>query len=165
MVMAIESTLEQNPEYSYRYYNGSERRQFIKDNMSPTVLDCYEKLIPGAFKADLFRYSIVYIHGGCYADIGFVFVRSLRDALHSEDQFISTPDGLSPLVINLNSAFFCATPKHPILDLTIRRLVYQVSHSYYGEDMLDISGPWTFRRGFSSYFNKDFMVLEESSYA
>ena len=26
MVLAIESVLENNPEYSYRYYNGSERR-------------------------------------------------------------------------------------------------------------------------------------------
>ena len=78
MVMAIESMVEQNPEYAYQYYNGTERREFLKENMSPSILACYDKLIPNAYKADLFRYSIVYTHGGCYADIGFVFVRPLR---------------------------------------------------------------------------------------
>lgn len=33
MVMAVESTIEANPEYEYRFYNSKERREFIKANM------------------------------------------------------------------------------------------------------------------------------------
>lgn len=62
--------------------------------MGPTVLACYEKLIPKAYKADLFRYSVVYMKGGCYFDIGFVFVGHLRDSLLPTDAFVSTPDSV-----------------------------------------------------------------------
>lgn len=75
--------------------------------MGPTILACYDKLIPNAYKADLFRYSAILTHGGCYSDIGFVFVRPLRDVLWSNDTFISTSDGLD-LSAKINSAFFCA---------------------------------------------------------
>jgi mannosyltransferase OCH1-like enzyme len=83
MLLAIETTLEHNPEYGYRYYNGTERRNFVRDKMGPIVLACYDKLIPNAFKADLFRYSAIYTLGGCYTDIGFIFVGHLRDVIRS----------------------------------------------------------------------------------
>jgi mannosyltransferase OCH1-like enzyme len=159
MVMAIESTLEQNPEFSYHYYNGTERREFIKQHMSPTILACYDKLIPGAYKADLFRYSVVFTHGGCYTDIGFVFLRPLREALLPDDNFVSSADGLPPNV-EINSAFFCAVKGHHILNITIHKLANQVGKSNYGDDMLDISGPWMLRKGFQAYHNNESMVLQ-----
>ena len=120
--------------------------------MSPTILACYDKLIPGAYKADLFRYSVVFTHGGCYTDIGFVFLRPLREALLPDDNFVSTADGLLSNV-EVNSAFFCAVKGHSILNLTIHKLVDRVGHSIYGSDMLDISGPFILRKGFQAYYN------------
>lgn len=75
--------------------------------MGPTVLACYDRLVPNAYKADLFRYSVVLTYGGCYADIGFVFVRPLREVIWSNDTFLSTSDGLGN-PSNVNTAFFCA---------------------------------------------------------
>jgi mannosyltransferase OCH1-like enzyme len=118
MVMAIDTIIEKNPEYSYRYYNGTERRDFLVKHMSAVVVAAYDKLIPRAFKADLFRYSAVYVEGGCYMDISFIFVDHLRYSIHPNDTFISTPDGYFP-DFDLNSAFFCASVRHPILLATI----------------------------------------------
>ena len=44
---------------------------FIKSHFSKRVLYAYDKLIPGAFKADLWRYCIIYINGGIYIDIKY----------------------------------------------------------------------------------------------
>ena len=86
--------------------------------MGKTVLACYDKLNPNAFKADLFRYSVVYTYGGCYLDIGIVAVANLRSFIRATDTFVSTPDGLPPHV-NLNAATFCSTAKNPILDVAM----------------------------------------------
>lgn len=81
--------------------------------MGDTVLDCYDKLNPLAYKADLFRYSAVYTFGGCYMDIGFVAVDSLSDFIRPGYNFVSSEN--APPDFALNSAFFCATSKHKIL--------------------------------------------------
>lgn len=132
--------------------------------MGSTILACYDKLIPNAFKADLFRYSVVYTYGGCYFDIGIISVVHLRNVLRSEDEFVSTPDGLPPHV-NLNAATFCSTAKNPILDVAIRRLVKRVANSQYGHDMLDITGPWILRKGFSTFFKDPSLEIVEKEYS
>jgi mannosyltransferase OCH1-like enzyme len=71
--------------------------------MSPTILAAYDKVNPNAYKADIFRYSIIYIYGGCYLDVGTVAIRHLRDVIHPKDSFISAND-----LGELMSAFFCA---------------------------------------------------------
>lgn len=132
--------------------------------MGKTVLACYDKLVPNAYKADLWRYSVVYTYGGCYLDIGVIGVAHLRDVLRPDDIFVSTPDGLPPHV-NVNAATFCAQAKSPILDVAIRRLVKRVANSQYGHDMLDITGPWIIRKGFTSFFNDPSLEIIEKDYS
>lgn len=57
-----------NPEYSYEFYNNQERRRFIAEFYNSEVLDTYDGLVSGAFKADLFRYCWLYKQGGVYVD-------------------------------------------------------------------------------------------------
>jgi len=38
-------------------------------------------LIPGAFKADLFRYCALLIHGGVYADVDIILESNLDQAI------------------------------------------------------------------------------------
>jgi mannosyltransferase OCH1-like enzyme len=147
--MAVETVLEKNPEYAYHYYNGTERREFIKNHMAPAVLAAYDKVNPNAYKADIFRYSVVYIYGGCYFDIAIIAVGHLRDTIHPNDSFVSAND-----LRALNSAFFCAEPHHPILDIAIKEVVKRVSKSSYGKNAIDITGPFVFGRAFKEY-NKD----------
>ena len=131
--------------------------------MGTTILACYDKLAANAFKADLWRYSVIYTYGGCYLDIGVIAVANLRDVVRSSDTFVSTPDGLPPHV-NLNAATFCSTAKNPILDVAIRRLVKRVANSQYGHDMLDITGPWILRKGFTAYLKDPSIEIIEKEY-
>lgn len=144
-LLAIETTVERNPEYAYRYFNATERREFLEAHMAASVVAAYDKLIPNAYKADLFRYSLVYVNGGCYLDIGGVMLGHMKSVVRSTDAFLSSVD----TSLGVNSAFFCAVPKHPILEKLIRAVVKRVAGSEYGWASVDVTGPWMFGKVFS----------------
>ena len=48
-------------------------REFIKNEYPPDVLMAYDRLIPTAFKADLWRYCVLYKYGGVYLDVKWGF--------------------------------------------------------------------------------------------
>ena len=50
-------------------FNDADCRAFIMNEYPPDVLTAYDKLIPTAFKADLWRYCVLYKYGGVYLDV------------------------------------------------------------------------------------------------
>ena len=72
-----------HPKFKIHMYDDNDCREFIKTYFDKDVLDAYDKLIPGAYKADLWRYCIMYQKGGIYMDIklqpvnGFTFDKLL----------------------------------------------------------------------------------------
>jgi mannosyltransferase OCH1-like enzyme len=48
-----------HPRFTYHLFDDNDCREFIKDNFSSEVLWAFDKLIPGAYKADLWRYCMV----------------------------------------------------------------------------------------------------------
>ena len=69
VVMNIYNRLiETNPNYDFVYFDDSDCIKFIED-FYPEYLPHYKKLIPTAYKADLFRYLLLYKYGGCYGDM------------------------------------------------------------------------------------------------
>ena len=55
--------------WDYRFYSDASAEEFLSTHFPPAVLEAYRAIIPGAFKADLFRYCVLLIHGGVYADV------------------------------------------------------------------------------------------------
>ena len=47
-----------NPRFNYQLFDDNDCREFIKNNFEPKVLHSFDSLIPGAYKADLWRYCI-----------------------------------------------------------------------------------------------------------
>ena len=45
-----------NPKFNYFLFDDNDCREFIRLNFRPDVLNAYDRLIPGAYKADLWRY-------------------------------------------------------------------------------------------------------------
>jgi len=52
-------------------------------------------LIPGAYKADLFRYCVLLIHGGVYADVDVLLESNLDVAIQPDVGFMVPFDGVS----------------------------------------------------------------------
>ena len=89
---SILTFIELNPDYEYKFFDNIECRNFINENFEKTILDYYDKLIPGAFQADLFRYCYLYIHGGCYFDCKNILKKPISDLLNDDDNLILCQD-------------------------------------------------------------------------
>ena len=76
----VETLKKQNPQFKYHLFDDNDCREFIKNHFREDVLYAYDHLIPGAYKADLWRYCVLFIKGGIYLDIkytplnGFKFI-------------------------------------------------------------------------------------------
>jgi hypothetical protein len=80
----IFKTIQMNTEYKVFYFDDSDCEAFLRD-YSFRALNAYKKLIPGAFKADLFRYCILDHYGGCYSDIGHVMNATFDSIFNSSN--------------------------------------------------------------------------------
>lgn len=58
-----------NPDWAHGYMSGPDREIFFKENFSEEVYNTYINLPLGVMKAGLWRFAILYIYGGVYADM------------------------------------------------------------------------------------------------
>lgn len=139
MYKAVKSWIDLNPNYEHYFFNEQDRSNFIEKYFDKKVLNAYLSLIPGAFKADLWRCCILYEKGGVYADSDMICLRPLDDLIEENDEFIIPRD--DPMSKNfLSNGFIACLPKHSFLNEQIERIVENVENlrqCYY----LDISGP------------------------
>jgi mannosyltransferase OCH1-like enzyme len=126
-----------HPRFEYHLYDDNDCREFIKNNFDEKVLGAFDKLIPGAYKADLWRYCILYKNGGIYVDIKFKCINNFRlIALTEKEHFVHD--------LNENgiyNALMSSKPGNPILLKCINQIVENVKNKYYGESMLQPTGP------------------------
>jgi len=135
---------KQNPELEYFLFDDNDCVNFIKTHFDTDVVDAYNKLIPGAYKADLWRYCIMYIHGGVYLDIkyqcmdGFKFI----DIMDREHFVLDTnPDYWKPGTHGIYNALIIAKPGNPLLLTAIQNIVRNTQTNYYGFNSLYPTGP------------------------
>jgi len=72
------------PEYKHIIYDDEQCEKFISIHFNPKVLQTFRLLKVGAHKADLFRYCILYIHGGIYLDIKTELITPLSTIINSD---------------------------------------------------------------------------------
>ena len=141
MKNSMQTWIDINPEYTYYFFDDNDCRRFILENFDNQVLFAYDNIIPGAYKADLWRYCVLYKKGGVYVDIDMIAVTPLRNLINHDDEFISCRDHDPRAIFN---AFICCKPGHPFLKTTIDYIVHLIHNHYYGENCLDITGPLAF---------------------
>ena len=66
---AMQTWKDLNPKYEYKYFTDKDCDEFILKNFHKDVRLAFNLLKPGAMKADLFRYCLLYVKGGIYLDI------------------------------------------------------------------------------------------------
>ena len=81
MKECVDILKELHLDFEYKLFDHVERREFIKEYFLYEVVLAYDALIPGAYKADLWRYCVLYIYGGLYIDIKMQCVNGF--SLHS----------------------------------------------------------------------------------
>lgn len=127
MHAAAMSWVERNPGFDYRFHDNDACRSFIAEHFAPEVLSAYDKLDYGAFKADLWRYCLLWVEGGIYADIDTLCQTDLTHVIGPRDAFIVPSTGNLPAAVF--NAFICAVPGHPFLRAAIDRAVGLIHES------------------------------------
>jgi hypothetical protein len=147
---------DKNPNYAYFMYDDNDRITFIKKHFDINVYKAYSRIIPGAFKADLWRYCILYIYGGIYADIDTICFNPIDLFLDENIEFVTPIDLNNCPTIgthNLFNSFIASVAKHPILLECINRIVFNIENNIIPQSNLDFSGPGILGRSTNSYLN------------
>ncbi len=127
-----------NPRFEHYLFDDNDCREFIKNNFDIAILNAYDSLIPGAYKADLWRLCVLYINGGIYMDIklkcinGFKLIELTESEHYVKDRHL-------PLTI-YNALMVCQK-NNPFLWKAICKIVFNVQNKFYGEDPLHPTGP------------------------
>ena len=134
----LESLKRQNPRFKHFLFDDNDCREFIKKHFDNEVLNAYDKLIPGAFKADLWRLCVLYIHGGIYMDIKLNCINGFKlIELTEKNHYVK--DRIPPL--SIYNALMASKKRNPILWKSIYKIVMNVSKRFYGSHPLEPTGP------------------------
>lgn len=128
---------EMNHEYDYRFYNDDDIRQFVKTYF-PERVKAFNSVIPGAYRADLFRYMVLYIHGGVYMDCKSSTIVPLRQFLPPDASMATFRDRVRGTI---QISFLAAEPRHPVIERSLQIAFQRIDRREYGDNMLDITGP------------------------
>jgi mannosyltransferase OCH1-like enzyme len=137
MYKSIINLKKHNPEFKYCLYNDTDCRDFIIKWFDNTVVNAFDTLIPGAYKADLWRYCILYKLGGVYIDIKYTSVKGNKLInLIGKEHFVMDCDKSG-----IYNAFMICKPGNKLLLDCIYQIVLNVQTNYYGNSSLDPTGP------------------------
>lgn len=128
-----------NPQFSHFLYDDKECRAFIATNYDNEVLYSYDTLIPGAFKADLWRYCVLYKYGGIYLDIKYKCINGFS-LIHLTDREYFVKDQEQNKDGIYNAFMICKAGSH-IMYKCIQQVVENVRNQYYGTSSLSVTGP------------------------
>ena len=145
-----------NPEYEYHFYDKNDRELFIKNNFSKQIYEAYSRIIPGAYKADLWRYCVLYKYGGVYVDIDTICMNSIDKFLFHQVEFVGLIDFNRDSILmegnhNLANGFIASIPNSKILENCINIIVYQVEKNIIPHSKLNFSGPGVLGRATNVY--------------
>lgn len=107
-------------------------------NFKNNVIRAYNILIPGAYKADLWRLCIIYQYGGVYIDATSRFYIPINKIFDLNKAFNIALDNPG---MGLQISFFGSVKNHPYLRNYICQIVYHIKINFYGNSPLCPTGP------------------------
>jgi len=133
------------PGFEYQLFDKEDRVAFIKQHFHFVVLEAYHSIIPGANKADFFRYAYLYIHGGIYTDIDTMYIGNIDTILLPGVEFIAAVDlNVNPAEGShniMNGTILAAKPGHPIFLMCLNFIIKNIRNNILYNSPLDFTGP------------------------
>ena len=162
MQQAVNMVKAHNPEFQHFLYDDNMCREFIKNNFPEDVLRAYDCLIPGAYKADLWRYCILYKKGGIYLDVRYIPFENFKFLnLTKKEHFVIDLEKFeeNPYFYRCESSGECGIynalmvtlPGNKKLFKALSQIVCNVKNKFYGTNSLEPTGPNLLKRYFTDY--------------
>ena len=152
-----------NPEFTFHLYDNSDCIEFINNNFEKKygISEAFNSLIPGAYKADLWRYCVLYKLGGIYLDVKYQCVNGFKlnqiaDKEHLVLERIGSNFWKSGQFGIYNALMVCM-PGNDVLWECILQIVKNVINKEYSKNSLYPTGPGLLgEKYFSHMFNSPY---------
>lgn len=131
---------KKNPDFEFFLYDDEMCRDCIRTHFGLNEMNAFDTLIPGAYKADLWRYCVLYVYGGIYMDIKLQTIDpfQLKHLLY-EEHFPRDIDCQGHK--GIWQGLLVCKPGNPNLKLAIESICQHVRDYYYGPTDLSVTGP------------------------
>ncbi len=159
MKKSVEDTKANNPEFNFYLYDDEDCRNFLKKYFINDVVNAFDSLIPGAYKADLWRYCVLYYYGGIYVDIKYQPIDDFKFIeLTDKEYFVKDrPVGGS----GIYNALLVCKAGNTILYNCIKKIISNVEKKNYGKSALEPTGPLLMKEFVSEDDLKDALVFDK----
>jgi mannosyltransferase OCH1-like enzyme len=148
---STEEWVRLNPDYTYRFFDAKDCREFIEKHFDKRVVKAYNMLLCGAYQADFWRMCVLYVHGGCYADSQTQPLVPLNEIIEADTEFVSANDSD---LHGLWQGFLCAVPNHSALWTAIQTSVHNILRRKHFKSYFSLTGPNLLRKSLNQYLNR-----------
>ncbi len=149
MKESIELLKKVNNDCMIYIFDDTECQNFLKKYFKPEVLEAYNNLIPGAYKADLWRYCVLYKFGGIYQDVKYQPIDGFKysELLGSNNEYYVRDRDIGGGGI-YNGLLICKA-NNQILLKCINKVIDNCNKKYYGKSSLEPTGPLLMKNFFT----------------
>jgi mannosyltransferase OCH1-like enzyme len=157
MKESIELLKSVNNDCNVYIFDNDQCQNFIKKYFIKEVAEAYNSLIPGAYKADLWRYCVLYKFGGIYQDIKYQPIQGFKYSellMNDKEYYVRDRDVGGSGIYN---ALLICKSKNQILLKCINKLIDNCKKKYYGISSLEPTGPLLMKNFFT---NKEIADLD-----
>jgi len=142
---AVNKMKKNNPEFEYIFHDDNQCREFIANHFPDMVLYAFDNLVPGSYKADIWRYCILYIYGGIYVDIKFEPVNDFKLLSLIDKEYFVLDRYLDTINYDFNkigiyNGLMVMRPNNQILKKALNQIIKNVVNKNYGISPIHISG-------------------------
>jgi mannosyltransferase OCH1-like enzyme len=140
-IKTIDTIKDFNPDYEYYFFDDNDIYKFMLLHYGETSqeINALNWLEPGAYRADLFRYCILNLQGGIYADCKQMWRTDFDSILSTGNNYYYVKDSGNNLVYN---ALLITIPNTIVLKMAIEEIKRNVKlKRYIPSDSLGITGP------------------------
>jgi hypothetical protein len=143
--------LRQNdPEMTFHLYDDSMCRQFIADHFSVETVYAYDQLRPGAYRADLWRYCVLYIYGGIYLDCKYACCNGFKLSLLTDGEYWVRDTFHRNIEHGVYNGLMLSFPKNPVCKRAIDDITDYVANKIHFENSeVRLTGPHLLSRYFT----------------
>jgi mannosyltransferase OCH1-like enzyme len=124
---AIKRLKKNNPDFEYKFFDNDDCYNYIKNNFNDDVLRAYNKIYPGAGKADIWRLAVILREGGIYIDVDKILTKNAKpfSYLIGENDELIHGRGWHIWGFNAPStnATICARPNHPVIRMAFNSVI------------------------------------------
>jgi mannosyltransferase OCH1-like enzyme len=141
---AINTWKDLNPGYTLKIWYHNDCLNYLKKYFTEAHVNCFNGFIPYAYKADFFRYCVIYNEGGWYTDIQQVLLVPLNVINDKNYEWVSCYDetGTENKVKRcMQNSFFGATKGNILLKKTIDLCIENYNTNNYTSSPWEITGP------------------------